>query len=85
MFYVYALLSLKNGDLYIGFTTNLRTRFSQHNKGEVQATKAYKPWRIVYYEAYVNKHDATRREKQLKMHRAKQDLKIQIENCIKIR
>jgi len=82
MYYVYALLSLKNNDLYIGFTSDLKQRFSQHNSKKVLSTKTNTPWRLVYYESYYQKSDATRREKQLKNHRAKQDLKIQIASSI---
>ena len=78
MFYIYVLLSKINNDLYIGYSEDIKRRFAQHNSGEVKATKANKPWKLVYYEAYDNKYDATKRERQLKMHRAKQDLKIQI-------
>ena len=80
MFYVYTLKSNKNGDLYIGFSENLKQRFNDHNIGKVQATKPNRPWTLIYYEAYRNKKDATKREKQLKMHRAKDDLKMQIAN-----
>ncbi len=74
MYYVYALKSLINGDLYIGYSTNLKQRFAQHNSKKVLSTKAHIPWKLVYYEAYYDKSDAAKREKQLKMHRAKDDL-----------
>lgn len=84
MFYVYALLSKQNEDVYIGYCEDLKKRFSEHNNGLVKATKGYRPWKLVYYEAYITKLDATRREVQLKKnHRAKEDLKIQIRNCLK--
>ena len=75
MFYVYALHSKTNGDLYIGYTEDLRRRFYEHTSGQVTATKANRPWTLAYYEAYASKQDATVREKQLKMHKAKVDLK----------
>lgn len=82
MYYVYALKSLHNGDLYIGFTTDLKQRFIQHNNRKVLSTRSNTPWKLVYYEAYSDKNDATRREKQLKMHRAKSDLVIQISESL---
>ena len=78
MYYVYLLRSFKNNDLYIGYTTDLKRRFADHNKGFVQTTKPNMPWKLIYYEAYIAKHDATRREKQLKNHRAKLDLQAQL-------
>ena len=82
MFYVYALKSLKNGDLYIGFCEDLTVRFRQPNSGKVLSTKAYKPWALIYYEAYLDKRDATIREKQLKMHAVKQELRSRINNSL---
>lgn len=78
MYYVYILKSLKNNDIYIGFTSDLKIRFKLHNSGQVRATKDNIPWRLVYYEAYLSKHDAVKRERQLKNHRAKLDLKAQL-------
>jgi putative endonuclease len=82
MYYVYALVSVKNSDLYIGYSKDLKRRFTEHNDGQVTATKGYRPWRLAYYEAYANKYDATIREKQLKMHKAKEDLKNQLKHSI---
>ena len=82
MYYVYALKSNKNGDLYIGYSEDLKRRFNDHNIGKVQSTKPNRPWDLIYYEAYRNKKDATIREKQLKMHRAKDDLRIQMSYSI---
>ncbi|MDI6757282.1 MAG: GIY-YIG nuclease family protein [Endomicrobiia bacterium] len=33
MYYVYILKFAKNGELYIGYTHNLRERIEQHKKG----------------------------------------------------
>lgn len=78
MFYVYVLISLKNEDLYIGFTEDLKRRFKDHNDGFVKTTKPNVPWKLVYYESYLNKKDAIKREKQLKNHKAKLDLRDQL-------
>ena len=82
MFYVYVLRSEKNGDVYIGSCSDLRVRFNRHNDGKVKSTKGYRPWKLIYYEAYRNKKDATKRERQLKGHKAKSDLRIKIENSL---
>ncbi len=75
MYYVYVLKSKKNNDLYIGSCGDLQIRFKQHNNGEVQSTKGYRPWELTYYEAYKSKKDSGIREKRLKMHAAKDELK----------
>ncbi|MEK7064741.1 MAG: GIY-YIG nuclease family protein [Patescibacteria group bacterium] len=74
MHYVYILKSLIDERVYVGFSSDLRERLIRHNTGKVKSTKAYRPWRLVYYEAYANKLDATMREKQLKMHAVKEKL-----------
>ena len=83
MFYVYALKSSKNGDLYIGFTDDLKIRFRLHNSGRVRSTKPNLPWELVYYEAYKTRKDATRREKQLKMHAVKNELVKRLRESLK--
>jgi len=74
MFYIYLLKSLVNEDIYIGFTNDLKARFKLHNLGKVKSTKTYCPWTLIYYEAYRGKLDATKREKQLKMHAVKKEV-----------
>ena len=81
MYYVY-ILKCANKDLYIGFSTDLRRRIEQHKSGTVKSTKAYLPVKLVYYESYLNKTDALKRELQLKNHKPKIDLKDQIINSI---
>lgn len=53
--------------LYIGYTpAEINKRIEKHNRGEVLSTKAYKPWKLIYCELYLNKSDAVGREKFLK-------------------
>ena len=68
MYYVYAIKSRTNNKIYFGYTTNLRKRLADHNKGRSKYTKRYVPWTLIYYEAYLVKSDAKNREKQLKHH-----------------
>lgn len=65
-YYVYILKSLKNGSLYIGYTTDLKRRFKQHNNGESKATKLFRPYKLIFYEAFLNRMDAKNREIYLK-------------------
>lgn len=66
MFYFYVLKSLKDKDLYSGFTNDLRQRFKDHNAGKVKSTKQRKPFNVVYYESYKSEEDARNRERQIK-------------------
>lgn len=63
---VYILKSLKDGNLYIGYTTNLRKRLKRHKEGSVIATKNRRPLKLVYYEKTTNKYEGRKREKFLK-------------------
>lgn len=65
MFYVY-FLRLSNGDIYKGVTEDLKRRFAEHTRGNVESTKHYGPVTLIGYEAYRLKSDAWRREKFLK-------------------
>ena len=81
MYFLYVLKSKKNGDFYIGYSSNIEKRVKQHNLRKVKSTKAYIPWELVYSEAYSDKIGAIRRERSLKMnHKAKKDLLNQIRN-----
>ncbi|MDD2646429.1 MAG: GIY-YIG nuclease family protein [Patescibacteria group bacterium] len=66
MYYVYVLQSKKDGLLYLGCTNNLKQRLLLHNTGRVYATKKRAPFKLIYYEAFINKHDAFCREQWLK-------------------
>jgi len=84
MYYVYVLKNKINGDLYVGYSDNLKKRFEEHNKGKVKSTKNFIPWTLIYYEAYRDKRDATKRERNLKEHKVKEDFKIIALNSLKI-
>ena len=67
-YYVYILLSLKDGKKYKGYTKYLPSRFEQHQNGEVKSTKHRRPFVLIYFEACLNKKDALKREKYFKTH-----------------
>lgn len=66
MYYVYILKSKLYDQIYIGSTNDLRKRLSEHNDGQGISTKRYKPWKLLYYEAYHEETMARMREKRLK-------------------
>ena len=70
-YYTYVLQSEKDKKYYTGFTKNLKVRFEQHNKGQVESTRERRPMKLIYYEACHNQEDATHREKYLKTHYGK--------------
>ncbi len=82
MFYTYVLQSKKDKLLYTGFTSNLKSRFDQHNKGRVPSTKNRRPLLLIYYEACLTQDDATRREKYLKTIYGKRFIKSRIKSYL---
>jgi putative endonuclease len=53
--------------IYIGYTSNLLSRFRSHNELATQGWAIkFRPWRIVHTEIFDRKFEAMRREKQLK-------------------
>jgi len=73
--YIYVIESVKNCNLYIGYTNNLRKRIKEHNRGLNFSTKPYMPWQLIHYEVYLNENDAKRRERYLKTNQGSRLLK----------
>jgi len=64
---VYILASQRNGTLYIGVTSDLQRRASEHNNDLIEGfTKRYGVHRLVYYELHQDMVSAITREKQMK-------------------
>lgn len=80
MYFVYILFSLKDRKLYTGMSGNLKQRYAQHKRGEVDATKFRLPVILIHYETYRLKSDAERREKYLKGGNGRAELKIQLQD-----
>ncbi len=80
MHYVYVLSSVTDDGLYIGYSANLRKRFSQHVRGSSFATSYRRPWKLIYYEAYLEQADALGRERYLKSGAGRRFLKAQLRN-----
>jgi putative endonuclease len=82
MYHVYMLKSEKDNNLYVGFTNNLKERIILHNNGKVRSTKNRLPLKLIYYEACLNKDDATKREKYLKTSWGKRYLKNRLNHYL---
>ncbi|MGB3721425.1 MAG: GIY-YIG nuclease family protein [Pacificimonas sp.] len=65
--YVYILASQRNGSLYVGVTSDLEGRVSEHRQDLIPGfTKTHQVHRLVRYEHFGDITDAIAREKQLK-------------------
>lgn len=75
-YYTYILQSLKNDSLYIGYTSDLQKRFKEHNSGMSKATKPFIPYKLIFYEAFLNRIDAKNREEYLKGGYGRKTIKV---------
>lgn len=80
MYYTYILLSEKDGKYYTGYTKNLKERFKIHKNGRNISTVNRRPLKLIYYEACINRSDATHREKYLKTYYGKMFLKNRLKS-----
>ena len=84
MWFVYVLKSLRNGHLYTGYTSSVIRRLKEHNSkigGEYTSKNA--PFKLLFYEAYLNKKDAIKAEKFFKSGYGREVLKDKLENYLK--
>ena len=77
MFYTYVLRCC-DGDLYIGYSNNLRRRILEHVGGKVDATRPRLPVTLIYYEACLSREGALAREKYFKTGFGRRFLKSRI-------
>ena len=82
MFYTYILESLlRPGQRYIGHTSDLRRRLTEHNSGKCPHTSKVVPWKLRLYVAFENLEHARRFEHYLKS----ASLRVQpLEICVKL-
>ena len=67
MYYVYLIQSITcPKQKYIGYTSDLKTRFKNHNNGSSKHTVKYKPWKLIMYLGFSNKQKAIEFETYLK-------------------
>jgi len=65
MWYVY-FLQLRNGDVYVGSTNDLKRRFASHQAGRVLSTRAHVPAALKSYVAVETEEHARELERYFK-------------------
>ena len=65
MYFVY-LLRLSNGKIYTGSTPDLKRRIKEHNQGNGEATKNFRPLKLIWYCVFKDRLSAKRFENYLK-------------------
>ena len=66
MHYVYILKSSKDNTRYIGTTQDLKRRIQEHNSAGSKFTTPKRPYKLIWYCAFPNKHSAYAFEHYLK-------------------
>ena len=61
-FYAYILRSLSSGRYYVGHTSNLACRLTEHHRDHTVSLKNRGPWAVVYSEEFSTRSEAARRE-----------------------
>ena len=74
-FYVYAIVSEKDGVIYVGMTTDCEMRLKEHNAGKSKYTSGHLPWKLFYKEYIGESQEARKREKYFKSAAGKRRLK----------
>ncbi|WP_390825457.1 GIY-YIG nuclease family protein [Aquirufa regiilacus] len=76
MFVTYVLYSATFNKIYVGFTSDLISRFHSHySLAKSGYTVQYRPWKVIYVEFFVMKSGAMKREKELKSSRGRTFIK----------
>lgn len=87
MFYCYVLECIDSkrnrNKLYIGSSTDLKTRLEKHKSHSIKTTKSFDIIRLIYYEACLNKTDSRHRELQLKTGFGRSYLKRRLNSYLK--
>ncbi len=76
MIFVYAIVSLVDGRIYVGQTQDIEKRLKEHNSGSTTSTKGYIPWKLFFHEICENREHARIREKYWKSGIGKEKLKL---------
>src|SRR5262245_38419049 len=77
-FYVYVLESMKDNNMYIGYTNNLKKRIKEHQAGYNFSTEFRRPFKLIYFEGGLDQEDAKRREHYLKTTQGRRFLSLRL-------
>jgi putative endonuclease len=66
MFLAYVIQSAIDGSLYKGHCEDLQKRIQQHNSGQTQSIKSKIPYTLIYFEEFLSRTEAIKRESYFK-------------------
>jgi putative endonuclease len=81
-YWVYVLRRAVDGELYVGQTTDLERRMTEHDKGEVPSTRHRRPLELIYVEGHAHRADMVRRERYLKTSKGHRALKLMLPDAL---
>lgn len=81
---VYILLSQKDSNFYVGYTTDRPRRLEEHNQGRNISTAPRRPFMLLHCEFYLAQGDAERRETYLKTAKGRRTLRLMLEASLKV-
>jgi putative endonuclease len=79
---VTVLRSKRDRKLYIGYSSNLKQRLSDHFNGKVDSTAPRRPLELIYCEYHSSKQDALRREGYFKTTAGKRAVKMMLREAL---
>lgn len=79
MFYVYVIRSKINGSLYKGHCEDIKERLKPHNAGQTKSIKHNLPYEIAYFEIFLTREEAIKREKYFKTSAGRGFIKTMLE------
>ena len=66
LWYVYVIRGITSGFRYVGHTRNVQRRLEEHNAGETQSTKAFRPFELEMFIAVRTEEKAVELERYFK-------------------
>lgn len=78
MYYVYVLRSFEDKKFYIGYTADIERRITEHLRGQTHSTARFNNPVLIFYEVFLSKEDALRREQYFKTTKGKKTLRLML-------
>ncbi|MGQ0665829.1 MAG: GIY-YIG nuclease family protein [Nitrospiraceae bacterium] len=63
MYYLYILLNEARTRTYTGVSNNVEKRLRDHNEGRVQSSRPYRPYKVIYTNAFETLSEARKEER----------------------
>jgi len=71
MFFTYIIYSKSVDKYYVGHSENLNLRLQRHKEGSTRFTSQTDDWELMYYETFLTKSEAMKRENEIKKRKSR--------------